>query len=52
MENNLYVNQEKLIEFIHTKLKGLEKNISKELIDLILDLEMEYLFEKGIAVPQ
>lgn len=52
MENILYLNQEKLIKFIHAKLKGLEQDISKELIDLNLDLEMEYLFEKGIVASQ
>lgn len=43
MEKELVVNEDEMIEFIHTKL-----NVNKETIVAVLDLEFEYLKQVGV----
>ena len=48
LENNdLYINQDQLVAFFKNNCEQLGKEISEEVIDLVLELEMEHLVEKG-----
>ena len=47
MEN--YLDVDVMVKFIQTRLEQEEIAMTQEVIELILDLEMEYMIENGFA---
>lgn len=46
--DKVFIDSNELEEFIFTECKKKGLNISKETIELVLDLEMEFLDSKGL----
>lgn len=49
MEDEKYLNMTAIIEFIQLGLESREIAMTADMIELILDLEMEYMNENGFA---